>query len=60
MDEDSNTDVSINVPIERSSWIFGPLLSGQIYELAISAVNENGEGPASVQTVETPVPENCK
>ena len=58
--EDSNYTVSINVPVERSSWIFGPLLSGQTYQVEISAVNENGEGPASVRTIETPEPVNCK
>lgn len=45
---------------ERTSWIFGHLLAGHRYQVMISAVNQDGEGPISVENVETPAIENCK
>ncbi|WAR07515.1 ROS1-like protein, partial [Mya arenaria] len=50
--------INVDVPPQRTSWIFGQLLAGQQYEVRVLGVNEEGEGPESSMKVTTPMPGN--
>ena len=52
--------ISSDVTPEKTAWIFGHLSGNSRYEVRVSAVNGEGEGPAAVMTVKTPASSTCK
>jgi len=53
-------EASVDVPPERTSWLFGQLFAGGRYEVRILAVNVDGDGPVAIAMVTTPTPGNCE
>ena len=56
----SQHEIQNDVPPDTHSWTFGHLYAGQKYEVFVSAVNEEGEGPAHTKYVTTPSAGSCK
>ena len=56
----SQHEIQNDVPPDTHSWTFGHLHAGQKYEVFVSAVNEEGEGPAHTKYVTTPSAGSCK
>ncbi|XP_060592485.1 proto-oncogene tyrosine-protein kinase ROS-like isoform X2 [Ruditapes philippinarum] len=52
--------ISSDVTPEKTSWIFGHLSTNSRYEVRVSAMNGEGEGPAAVMTVKTPMSSSLK
>ena len=58
--DSSKREIQNDVSPDVHAWIFGQLHSGQGYQVFVSAVNKEGEGPADRRNVTTPAAGNRK